>query len=404
MRSNFTFLFLLMVIACLSQFSSDVYAPALPSIAHDLNTPINYVQQSMAVYMLGIALVQLVYGVLSEAYGRRKPLILGLMIMLVGSVLCLFANSVFLLLLGRFIQGCGAGACNALWRSMFRDRFSGDQLAKYGSYLTILVSFFIPAAPVVGGYLEQFIGWRSIFVFITIYVLISVVIAIFMLQETHQDYHKDKLKVSFIKENIVNLLRNKSFMGYTLCTFLVYGAFFTLYIVTPVLLIKHIGMSASEYGWSLLSVSLVATLISGLFNGKLVERVGASAMLRVAFILILLSSFGMLISGYYMSQQAFPIIINMFIFQLGSMLVFPNIFSKAFHSVGHIAGYASGVYALIQIGGAAVIGTLASHLPDKTAIPLALLIMVAGSLAWAIIEMLSRRIVGSSGGVLADKG
>ena len=101
----------------------------------------------------------------SEGIGRKIPLIGGLIIIFVGSLVCLYASTIETLLVGRFIQGIGAGAGASLWRSIFRDSFRGDQLAKYGSYLSIFMIFIVPASPTLGGYLEEWFGWHSCFYF-----------------------------------------------------------------------------------------------------------------------------------------------------------------------------------------------------------------------------------------------
>lgn len=152
-----------MLIACLPQFASDIYAPALLDIAHTLNTDVPMVQKSMAIYMLGIAASQLIYGICAETFGRKKPLIVGFFLMLAGSLFYICATLSWHLLCGRLLQGIGAGASAALWRAMFRDRFSGDALSQHSSILTTMSCFFVPAAPALGGLIAQYFGWRMIF-------------------------------------------------------------------------------------------------------------------------------------------------------------------------------------------------------------------------------------------------
>src|SRR6185312_12823563 len=113
MNSNNLLFFVLILAVCLTQFAADIYAPSLPAIAVSLHTPIHLAQWSMAIYMLGVALSQIIYGPLSDGIGRKKPMVIGLGIMLIGSFICLFAPTIELLITGRFIQGCGAGACAA---------------------------------------------------------------------------------------------------------------------------------------------------------------------------------------------------------------------------------------------------------------------------------------------------
>jgi len=208
----------------------------------------------------------------------------------------------------------------------------------------------------------------------------------FFLEETHSNHHRDKIRWPHVKKSFASLLKDVTFMRSTCCTFLTYGAFFTLYIVSPVLTIKHMGMRASDYGLALLVVSCLATLAGGYLNGKLVVRLGITKMLYLAFSLILLSGFGLLLSYYLIGDNLIVLFGLFLLFQLAAMLVFPNIFAKAFEHVGHIAGYAGAIYSLMQIGGAALIGFLASYLPDQNQVPLAWVIIVVAVLGLLVFD------------------
>ena len=130
---------------------SDVYSPSVTVIATSFGTSINLVQWSMTVYMIGAILSQVFFGALAEILGRKKPILLGLMIAMMGLLISTWASSILILIIGRGIQGFGAGACSALCRAIFRDPFSGNTLERLSSYVTIAVSFIIPAAPALGG-------------------------------------------------------------------------------------------------------------------------------------------------------------------------------------------------------------------------------------------------------------
>src|SRR5579885_2667431 len=193
MKSKGLLFFVIILAVCLTQFASDIYAPSLPNIAESLNTDVDYAQWSMAIYMLGVALSILVYGPVSEGIGRKWPLVTGLWIMLAGTLVCWLAPNIDVLIWGRFVQGCGAGACAGLWRSIFRDVFTGEELAKVGSYFVIFITFIVPAAPAVGGALQQHFGWRSTFTFMLVYTAIALIAVIFGYKETNQHISRDRL-------------------------------------------------------------------------------------------------------------------------------------------------------------------------------------------------------------------
>lgn len=386
MNSNKLLFFVLILAVCLTQFAADIYAPSLPAIALKLSTPMPSVQFSMAIYMVGVAISQLIYGPLSEGIGRKQPLVMGLIIMLCGSLLCFISSSIQLLIIGRFIQGCGAGACAALWRSTFRDIYTGEELAKYGSYLTILVMFIVPASPVLGGYLQQYIGWRSNFLFMSLYGVIALIAILYGFRETSQHHHKDRLQLPFIITTFCELLKNRIFMGMTLCTFLCYGAFFSWFTVGSVLLIHEVGVSAVTFGWLTCLGGGIAYAMAGWINGRWVKRFGMSTMLRLGFIIMLIAGVLLLLGKLLIGINTWVIMVPIILFYFGSTFIWPNAFAIAFTPFGKIAGYAGAMYGFMQIGGAAVIGSIVAHLPSSNQIPLALVIIITSLLAWLVYE------------------
>lgn len=376
---------LLMLIACLSQFASDVYAPAQTIIAHDLHTDISSIQQSMAIYMLGIALSQLIYGICAEAFGRKKPLLIGLFLMLAGSLICICATSPWHLQCGRLLQGIGAGAGAALWRAIFRDRFSGQALSQYSSILTIMSSFFVPVAPALGGFIAQWFGWRMIFFAIMIYLIILIPVVYWGFKTPQGGFQRNAFKMINILRTLQELMSNVSFMRLSFCTFLIYGVFFTVYVFTPPFFLQQLNMTSSQYGIGLLITVSLGTLCSGVVNARGVKRFGMSRMLQIGFLIMQLSGGLLLLVTYlYKNPGMYVTFFHLGLFQFSALIVLPNLFSKAFANIAHIAGYAGAVYSLMQIGGSAILGGFASLLPEASLKPLAGMIIIVGLLAWFI--------------------
>jgi Bcr/CflA subfamily drug resistance transporter len=391
MNSKKAFFPLILLIGCTAQIASDIYAPSLPAIAVDLHTSITHVQFSMAIYMLGLAISQLFYGPLSEGLGRRTPLIAGLSILLFGNLVSVFAPTITILIIGRLIQGCGAGACSALWRSIFRDTFEGDQLAKYGAYFSIFVTIIVPATPALGGYLQEYFNWRASFIFLACYSLITITMVIIGLQETNLHHHIEKLKTRFIIRSFQHILSSPIFMGYTCCTFLCYGAFFAWFTAGPILLIHHIGISPVEFGWITLLAGGITTALGGWVNGRLVTRLGTHFMLRIGFIIMLIAGIIMLLCKFIFGMTTFAIVAPMVLFYFGVTFIWPSAFAGAFTPFGKMAGYAGALYGFMQISGAAVIGTIISYLPHENQIPLALVFICTAILAWCVFEKVVRK-------------
>jgi len=224
-KSNFIFFTIICLAGCLPLVASDIYAPSLSDIAVKLHTHVNTVQLTMAIYMFGNGLAQLIYGPISEGIGRRTPLLVGMAIMLVGTSICLFANTIQIILAGRFVQGIGAGAASSLWRSMFRDRYQGDELAKYSSYLVVVITFIIPPAPGLGSYLQHYFGWRASFLFVGVYLGVTLLITFRYLVETNQKKSKRKVKTFIHTSYDYGTFKKSRFCIYVTLHFLVLRCF-----------------------------------------------------------------------------------------------------------------------------------------------------------------------------------
>jgi Bcr/CflA subfamily drug resistance transporter len=378
----------IMLIAFLGGLATDIYAPSLAAIAQLMHVPIEKAQFSLTIFMVGMAASQLLYGPLSEGLGRRLPLIAGLFIFIVGSCCCFFATEIKWLILGRIIQGLGAGSCSSLWRSIFRDVFHGDDLAKYSSWMAILITFIVPAVPVLGGFLQHYIGWRANFGFLLVYSISTLFSILFIFQETSAHHHPQRLKTSFIAQTFKTLLFSRIFMGYTLMVFFCYGAFFSWIAIAPALLIKQIGLSPVQFGWCLFILSLSAMGLAGMINGKILKRMGARRMIYLGFILMFLAGCLMFIGQLMIGVNFYAIVLPVFLFNFGVSFIWPNAFAGAFTPFGTIAGYVGSLYSFFQLGGGAIIGSITAHLPAHSQFPLSIIFTATPIISWTLYRSL----------------
>lgn len=380
------FFLICLLAACLTQFASDIYAPSLISIASDLKTTHDKVQWSMAIYLLGVALSLLVYGPLSEGFGRKIPFVIGLCIMLFGSFLSWTAPTIHALILGRLIQGCGAGAASGLWTSIFRDLFGGSDLAKYSSKIAVFIMLSLSLAPLIGGYLEEYFTWRSTFGFVFFYTLLTLLAVAFGYQETNQYKLRKKWAWNFVFCTYKHLFSHPFFMGIAFCNFLSYGAYFSLFVVSPILLIHKAKMAPLAFGGFLFLGSAIAYILAGIINSYFVVRLGSKMMLRFGWLIMTLSGLCMLLLADSQGITLLSIGVPMFFFFFGSTFIWPNTFTLAMNPFPHIAGYAGVTYRFMLLGGGAVLGALVSYLPENTQEPLAYVMMICSALAWLVYE------------------
>ena len=187
--------FILILTSTLGQFFSDLYLPSIPAISKSLKTSTELTQLTVSIYLLGYSISSLMYGPISDTFGRKKPLLLGLILCLIGSFICMMSTDISILISGRLIQGIGGGAGMTITSAIIRDCCEGKKMAKFGSYLTMANMVVIIAAPVLGGYFQIFFGWNASFQFLFVYSFIILILVGLFLPETKDENHRVHLKL-----------------------------------------------------------------------------------------------------------------------------------------------------------------------------------------------------------------
>ena len=362
---------LILLFACLSQASVDIYLPSIPAISSSFKVPLYLSQWTISLYLLGLSISLLFYGPISDAIGRKKPLLFGLAIAFIGTIICVLSVNIEMLLIGRLLQGVGSGACASLWRSVFRDAFDANEMSKYGSYLVLIFNFIVPAVPALGGFLQHLFGWRANFIALLIYVIIALISVGCFLPETNKHLDKSKLSPKIIKSSFKELLFSKVFIGNSLCTFLASGAIYAWVTSAPILLMKKANLPPIEFGLVFLISSIIPFAIAGYLNAKLVGKYGINNMLCVAYFFMGLAGVLLILLYFVFGFSILGIVLPIMLFYTGTSFLFPNTVAGAFKHVAHIAGVAGSLYAFLQQLGGTIFSGIMAHMPSSTPIPLA---------------------------------
>ncbi len=372
--------------SCLAQFAIDIYTPSVPAIALQFHVSLNAVQWSISIYAVGLCLSMLVYGPLSDIIGRRKPLLFGLFLMMVGSLICALSKNIETLIVGRLVQGLGAGAIAVLWRAMMRDLFSGDELAKYSSYLVPVIVGIMAVAPLLGGYFQHYISWRASFVFLLLYAIVSSLLILWQYKEGKLP--SNKMNIATVLSSFREVLIHRVFIAYALCVFFAFAAYFSWFLIGPVVAIHLLKLTSIQFGW-MNSLALVCmTPLASMLNARWVKRIKGYKMLCFGFVIIFIAGFGLFIESELFGLSVYSVLIAIFLLNFGLGFIWVNAASGAMTPFGHMAGTAATLYAFIQYAGGACVGSLLSELPDHTAIPLAMSWMIIPLLALFVIRVL----------------
>ena len=389
-KHSLLLLLIIILVGTLTQISTDIYTPSLPSIAHLLHGSLGQVQLTMTWFMFGIAITNLFYGPLSEGIGRRWTIIIGNSLAIIGTLLCLNAHSIHALQVARLVQGLGLGASAALWRSIFRDTYSGKEMAKMGSYLTNVIILSVIIAPFLGGYFEQYLGWRSTFIFLFVWTLLVTIIVLFFFKETGQHFGRHRLNLRFMCKAYRELLSSRVFMGFSLCVFLSYGGLFAWMTAGPVVLIHGAHIKPVLFGY-LMILTGIAMALGGFANAKLVHKFGTAKLMTFGWSLMALAGALTLSGKILFGINVYDVIIPAMLFIFGTSFIFSNAVAGAFTPFGHIAGYAGSLYACIQLLGGVVFSAYLSHLNTSSQAPMAWMFIVSGVTAFLAYRFLVKK-------------
>lgn len=376
--------------AVIVQFASDNFLPSLPAIAEYFHVTKNITQYSVTLYLLSSAIFQFFYGPLSDVFGRKKTIVTGYAIFTVGSVFCFCAPSITWLFVGRIIQGVGI-ACTGLFRSVMRDFYHGTDLAKIGSIVTIAATMTPPLAPITGGYLEHYFGWRGSFVLLFIMGIISVVLFARYFPESLAKENRRSFSIIGVLKNYAECFSHRNFVIFSTCSGLCLGLLFG-YMAIGTFLYQHVlGLSPIAYGW--LAIFGVFFMPLGAFlNRRLMERVSVYKLTIYAAIMVLIGSILILGFAIFHVINVSVILVPTFIIYMGIGFIFPNSFTQAFEDFGHIAGVAGAAYGAIQVFIASILSALAALLPTTTQMPLALFFIFCSGCLLGILKLVKIKV------------
>lgn len=379
------FILTVLFIFPLPQVAIDLYLPSLPAMAKYFHAPNFLLQLSLTVYILSLGIAQLIYGPCSDRFGRKPVLLIGTSIFLLGSIVCAFATSITQLLIFRIIQGIGMGCGFTVASAILGDTFSGAKLARMTTFSSMVYSLSPLLAPIIGGYLQHYFGWRANFALIAIFsgiILIAIMLFIF---KTNDRIDKNALSAKRILFNYWTMLINFNFIGNILCLTLTFGIMITFNVVGPFLLQNVLKVSVVNYGLSLFLVGL-AYLFGTFCNSQLLKFIKINLAIMFGVSLMILFSCALLIAAWldWFSPASVLTFTCLVIFSTG--FVFPNCFAKALEIFPDKLGAASAIIGSGGLFGVSLISGIVAHVPYYTESALGLIFLIQAILCLIIFS------------------
>ncbi len=224
----------------------DLIAPSLPAIAEGLGVSSRSAKNIISLYLLGYGLGNFMTGFLTDALGRKKILRIGLVLFISASLMPVLWAKIDVVLLARFLQGLSIGAVAVVIRAIFSDLLEKEQLVKWGVLLGTMFGLGPIVGPLIGGYLQFYFGWQACFLFFAVILFFLSIILFIVIPETH--LNRQSLKLKKIKIDMLRLCKNKTFMGLSLITGIVYSLIISFNTVGPFLVQSTLGHSTLFFG------------------------------------------------------------------------------------------------------------------------------------------------------------
>jgi len=376
---------LLALLSAFTPLSIDMYLPALPMIESDLKASVGDIQLTLSAFMIAFGVGQIFYGPAGDRFGRRPVILSGLGIYVVASVGCAFAAAAGQLVLLRMLQGLAACGGVVLARTMVRDLAERDHAARIMSLMMACTSIAPMLAPLLGGQILWFLGWRAIFFILAGIGVFAWLAAFLRLPETLRPEYRQPLVVSSILKRFGELLRHKAFMGYALTSSFQFAALFSFLSGSPFVFIQHYGLAPRLYGL-VFGGMVVFMTIGSLLNAKFVPVFGAGKILRYGTIAPAIVGPAALILGLIEARTGaigmWPFVICL-VPQIATIsLIGPNATAMALQRYPHMAGTASSLMGVMQFGLGALFGAVVGQTFDGTIAPMTTAMGLAGVLCF----------------------
>lgn len=371
MKQKFT-VFLVLFLMTVVQVGTDLYLPSLPDIQNALSTTSSLVQQSFSVFLAGFAVSQLIYGPLSDRFGRKLFINIGTAIFFMMAVVCIFAKSIEVLLAARLIQGLGAGACSVISRAITRDRFTGHDFEKVTLYQTLVWSFIPLSAPLLGSYIQHYLGWQYNFACLAIFGFAAFIIT--MLYKERFTPTETHLHIRGTLTAYKEMLSHKKYQCHLVCGMCIIGALAAYNVSAPIIIQDTLGLSAVQYGWSTFAVGM-SFLVSVFINRYLINHFEGNRIASVGVIIIMFASVTLLTLSLLKTFNLFSLLIPLMIMQVGLAFLFPSNAARAMEIFSEKAGKAAAMFGCsIFLGGTAASYAM-SMFSETTLLPLALVLL-----------------------------
>src|SRR5215472_233583 len=363
----------------LGMVASTIYVPSIPAIAAALETSIVRVQLTFVGYLLAFAASMLVLGPLSDRYGRRRTIICGLALTAVSSIACTVSPTIEFLVAARVVQGIGACAGLVVGRAITRDLWGREAAAQVIAGRAIAATLMQAFAPVLGGYLQDWVGWRANFAVVAILAVVAMLL-VFRVVPGDRAADSPRLPIRGIMANYQTLIGTRRFLSYAFTAAGSHAGFHIFAAGAPAVFIVGLGIRPEDYGYYA-SLPPLGFLLGSFLSNRLTLRLGINGLITIGSAVLIPAGLSMVMLALLGIPSPYAVIGPMILVCCASGLITPNATAGTLGVNAGIVGTASGLCSLMQMTGAASATAALSLGPSGSQLMLASIIALAGLLA-----------------------
>ncbi|NIA69194.1 multidrug effflux MFS transporter [Pelagibius litoralis] len=392
----------LIAVTALGPMALNIFIPSMPGLQAVFATDYGTIQLTLTLYLFGVAVSQLFLGPLSDRFGRRPVLLLGMLLFLFGTLLCAFAGSIAALIVGRVIQAVGGCAGLVLGRAIVRDTHSREESASMIGYITMAMVIAPMVAPLLGGITDDLFGWQASFFLVFAVGAAVLLLAWHLLFETHFDRQAIAGPLSMIS-GFGSLLKDAAFTGYAINISFTTAVFFAFLAGAPFIMLEVMDRTATEYGLYFM-LNAISYMLGNFLSGRLSTQIGAERMIFAGSAIALLGV--ALLTGLALSGEMTPIMLfgPVMLVGLANGLSLPNATASAISVRPDLAGTASGLTGFLQmtVGGLATL--LVGHFQGESSIMPMVMVMSGAAVIAFLGHFLARAALALRAGTSLSPG
>ena len=376
-------LLVLGTLIALGPFSIDMYLPSFDSIAKEFTTTKAQVGFSLTSYFIGISFGQLAYGPIMDKFGRKKPLLIGLVVYIVSAISCFYSPNLYWLIISRFFLAIGSSAGMVASKAVGRDIFPPQEVARAISFLMLIMGGAPIIAPTIGGIVITHFSWHIIFLILAVFAVLMFISVTKFLPESIEPDKTVDLKIGQVINKYKGILEDKIFLTFSFAGSLTIGAMFAYISNAPSLFMDKFHLTESQFGW-LFGMNAAGLIIGSQLNRLVLKRATTFAVtLIIGFILVALGVL-FLINGYLIGNFYTTVILLFFIlFLLGFQN--PNTTALSLFPFTKRAGRASALVGSLKMIFGAIASFIISKFTGPSLIPLATIILVSLTLSLLLL-------------------